>query len=90
MTNKATFRKDCRVFFDTIKGQTFTVSEDEYSEAKEKYKEVTRICEELRIKKGFVMNPAFEIKGHQAWLYRFDEDYTEEIKKYECANDLES
>ena len=85
-TNKATFRKDWRVFFDTIKGQTFTVSENEYSEAEEKYKEAIRICEETKNKKGIIINPTFEIKGHVAWLYRLDEDYTEEIKKYESTH----
>lgn len=83
---RTTFRKDWRVFFDLIKGQTFTVSGVEYAVAEEKYKEVLQLCAEMRDKKGIVINPTFEIKGHVAWLYRLDEDYTEEIKKYESTH----
>ena len=84
-TKKTTFRKDWRVFFDPIKGQTFTVSDAEYAVAEEKYKEAVQLCTEMRDKRGIVINPTFEIKGHIQWIYRLDEDYTEEIKKYEST-----
>ena len=83
---RTTFRKDWRVFFDTIKGQTFTVSDAEYAVAEEKYKEAVQLCEEMRYKRGIVINPTFEIKGHIAWLYKLDEDYTKEIKEYESTH----
>ena len=87
---KTTFRKDWRVFFDPSKGQTFTVSDAEYAVAEEKYKEAVQFCAEMRDKIGdkigVVINPTFEIKGHLQWIYRFDEDYTEEINKYESTH----
>lgn len=73
---QAVFRKDIRVYFDPLTGETFTASEYEYALAREAYIEAERIF----------LCPVFELKGHKEWIYRFDEDYTEEIKKYESTH----
>lgn len=83
---KATFRKDWRVFFDLEKGETFTVSDAEYAVAQEEYFEATERCKGLYNSKEIYVHVEFEIKGHRAWVYRPDEDYTEEVKKYALSH----
>ncbi len=83
---KTTFRKDWRVFFDTDKGETFTVSDVEYAVATEEYFEAVKRCHGMYGNTGIFLQPVFELKGHRAWMYRLDEDYTEEIRKYEHNN----
>ena len=83
---KTTFRKDWRVFFDPETGETFTVSEAEYAVAMEEYFKTVEHCRNMRQAEGIYIKPVCELKGHRTWNYRFDEDYTEEIKKYESTH----
>lgn len=40
----------------------------------------------LKQAEGIYIQSVCELKGHRTWNYRFDEDYTEEIKKYESTH----
>lgn len=80
------FRKDIRVYFDPTTGKTFTASEYEYALAREAYIEAEKLSKSILEEKRIFLCPAFELKGHKEWVYRFDEDYTEEIKKYESTH----
>ena len=83
---KTTFRKDWRVYFCPHCGKTFTVSEAEYAIAQEKY--LAQIEENKKVfeERGIFLSALFELKGHPEWIYRFDEDYTKEIKRYESTD----
>lgn len=83
---KTTFRKDWRVYFDPETGETFTVSDAEYAIAQEEYLEAGKCCRVMNEIKEIYIRPDFILKGHRVWIYRLDEDYTEEIKKYESAH----
>jgi len=83
---QATFRKDWRVYFDPITGETFTVSEYEYALAREAYIEAESLSKTIFDEKDISLLPVFELKGHREWVYRFDEDYTEEKRKYESTH----
>jgi hypothetical protein len=83
---KETFRKDWRVYFCPHCGKTFTVSEAEYVIAQEKYLTQCEEAKKIFKRKGIFLRVSFELQGHPEWIYRFDEDYTEEIKKYESTD----
>ena len=83
---KETFRKDRRVYFCPHCGKTFTVSEAEYAIAQEKYLAQSEESKKIFEEKGILLKTSFELKGHPEWVYRLDEDYTEEIKKYESTH----
>ena len=81
-----TFRKDWKVFFCPHCGKTFTVSDAEYQLAYEKYTASVEECKKIQQERGVFLVAMFELKGHPEWIYRLDEDYTEEIKKYESTH----
>lgn len=83
---KTTFRKDWKVYFCPRCGKTFTVSDAEYQLAYEKYTTSVEESKKILQKRGILLNARFELQGHPEWIYRFDEDYTEEIKKYESTH----
>lgn len=83
---KTTFRKDWKVFFCTHCGKTFTVSYTEYQLAYEAYTTALEESKKLCRGRNIPLSVRFELKGHTEWIYRLDEDYTEELKKYESIN----
>ena len=83
---RTTFRKDWRVFFCPSCGKTFTVSDAEYQLAYEKYVASVEESKKILQERGVFLVARFELKGHAEWIYRPDEDYTEEVKKYESTH----
>lgn len=80
--SEATFDVNARVYFCPICGKTFTVTEAQYAKAEEKYREAVKLSEKIWKGKGIKFTPSFELNGHKAWTYRYDQNYQEEIANY--------
>ena len=76
------FNVNARVYFCPICGKTFTATEAQYAKAEEKYKETVKLSKKIQEEKGIYLAPSFELNGHKAWTYRYDQNYQEEIANY--------
>lgn len=77
------FLPEARLFWCPRCRHTFRVTDEEYREAHARYGAQCRIVDACNVLVRVV--PSFELCGHEEWIYRYDEDYTELMK--EAADD---
>lgn len=80
------FLPEVRLFWCPRCRHTFRVTDEEYREAHARYGEQCLIVDVGHVHLRVV--PSFELCGHEEWIYRYDEDYTEYMK--EAENDKKS
>ena len=78
------FLPEARLFWCPRCRHTFRVTDEEYREAHEKHA-AQRPIVSVRHNVELCVVPSFELCGHEDWVYRYDEDYTEYMK--EAADD---
>lgn len=77
MAIPCTFNKRRYLFYDLTTKETFSVSPEQWQEAKKRFENT---CAALYEKRRLYLNPTFiittETGEHFNWLYRDDEDYS--------------
>ena len=87
---KMTFNKEAKVFFDIARNECFTVTEEQYRKAEERYEEQLRFNSELAKSLDHASGayvPSFYIETetgpHFNWVYNEAEDYSAYERKEE-------